>query len=161
MNPINISNMFHTFSYLKSSEEIISKSVQKVTDVHKKIEERRIRIKALRTEYKITDAVYIDLLEQARDAMKRNDNRMSYSVSNAIHDKRSSAGGLQESDTITVGAGVVNNLLTESDHIKSEEAQVKKLQLIIRNLKDEEREWSDGRKIGYHLGESELEYLNF
>lgn len=161
MQAERIDGMFH-FHYIKSSVEIIGAMTQKITALKTKVEERRTRVRNLREEYKITDAIYIDLLEQAREALKRNDNnRMSYSVSNAIASKADASNSKGMAEEFTIGAGVVNNLLTENDFIKAEEGQVAKLELICRNLKDEERDWSGGRKIGWSLSESELKYLGF
>lgn len=151
-----IDGMFH-FSYTKSSGEIREKAAQKVAALRFKIEERKERIKKIRGEYKITDAILIDLLEQAREASRKNDNKMSYSVSNAPSQQQTQG----MSEEIIIGAGTVNNLLTESDFIKGEESQVKRLQLIARNLQDEETEWSNGKPVGHKLNESELEYLGF
>lgn len=157
MQAERIEGLFH-FSFTKSSVEIIGAMHQKVTALKAKIEERKTRIKALREEHKITDAIYIDLLEQAREALKRNDlARMSYSVSAAKNDAK----GSTMNQEFTVGAGVVNNLLTESDFIRAEEGQVSRLELIARNLQDEERDWSGGRKLGWSLSEAELKYLGF
>ncbi len=81
--------------------------------------------------------------------------RMSYSVSNSV---RSANGGMSE-ETITIGAGIVNSLLTEGDFIAGEKAQVKKLSTIIRNLKDLPDE--HGAVRGHRLSFEELEFLKF
>lgn len=155
----DIEYMFHHIKYTKSSDEIRERMKEKVVALKAKIQERKGRIAKIREEFKISDKIYIDLLEQAREAQKKGQNRMSYSISNS----RSSddGGGLQESDELVIGAGTVNALLTESDFIKSETAEAKKLELISRNIKDEETDWSGGRKLGHTLSEAELEYLGF
>lgn len=146
--------MFH-FRYVKSSDEIIAKMRTKVTALRNKVEERKVRIKNLRTEYKITDAIYASLLEQAREAQKKNDMaKMSYTVKNDTPTK-----GMQENDELVIGAGVVNHLLTEQDFVKSEEAQADRLDLICRNLRDTKNE--KGELVGHELGEAELTYLGF
>jgi hypothetical protein len=154
MLPQRIENMFH-FRYLKSSEEIITKMKTKVLALRNKIEDRKVRIKNLRTEYKITDAVYANLLEQARDAQKRNEAaKMSYVVKNDTPTR-----GMQEGEDLIIGAGVVNHLLTEQDFVKNEEAQADRLELICRNLRDTKNERGD--IVGHELGEAELTYLGF
>ena len=157
MQAQRINHMFR-FHYTKSSGEIVEKMKLKIASLQEKIEERKGRIKKIRDEFGITDAVYIDLLEQARDALKKNDTRMSYIIPSAKNDARTLA---QDGETTTIGAGTVNSLLTETDFIREEESQVRKLDLIARNLKDEERDWSQGRKVGWALDEEELKYLGF
>lgn len=147
-------NMFN-FGYRKSSAEINEKLVLKVTQLRKKIVERIERVKRLKEEHKITNEIYINLLEQARDAQKKGDNKMSYSISNA---QLPSRGGIKEED-FTIGAGVVMNLLTENDSIRNEEAQVTRFELIVRNLRDLPDE--DGKAQGHRLSEEELVYLGF
>lgn len=158
MQPRNITSMLN-FSYRKSAVEIKAKAKDKVAALKDKIEERKGRVRRLREEFKITDAVYINLLEQAREAAKRGENRMSYSVS--LGNQTQAQQGLQEGDSITVGAGTVNALLTENDFIKSEEREAKRLELIVRNLEDLPTDWSNGVAIGHDLSEADLEYLGF
>lgn len=154
MQAHTIHNMFN-FHFRKSSDVITEKMRNKATQLRAKIEERKVRVQRLREEYKITDAVLIDLLEQAREAARKGDvAKMSYSVSNSQHSPK----GMQD-DNFTIGAGVVNNLLTEGDFIKSEEAAVRKLELIARNLQDDEDE--NGKKVGHVLRQEEAEYLGF
>lgn len=160
MKAQNNSDMFH-FRYEKSSEEIITKMRLKISDVQAKVEERQRRIKNLREEYKITDAIYIDLLEQAREAAKKNDiHKMSYSISNASVASRGSNGTVDTE--FTIGAGVVNNLLTEQDFVKAEQGDVVRMELIIRNLKDlPYNNTEDASPRGHGLSEGELKYLGF
>lgn len=146
-----IDSMFN-FTFEKSSTEIIEKSKAKVVAIKAKIEERGKRITATRTEYKITDAVLIDLLQQARAAQGRH--VMSYTSNASVK----SGNGLTE-ETVTVGAGVVNMLLTEQDFIDGEKAQVSKLEVIIRNLADLPD--AQGRVRGHKLSFGELTFLGF
>lgn len=162
MQAHRIDSMFR-FNYIKSSAEIIAKMTIKVDQLKGKISERKKRIHGLREEYKITDAIYIELLEQAREAQKSsNMNKMSYSVSNS----QTKGNGLQEGDFV-IGAGVVNHLLTENDFAKNEEAQVERMELIIRNLKDlpVDKHGNDDpynqTLRGHHLSEEELKFLGF
>jgi hypothetical protein len=147
----NISHMF-SFAFEKSTTEIIGACRQKESALRTKIEEREGRVSRVRAEYKITDSVLIDLLSQARAASKRNDALMNYS---------SSVPGQNESGEpvqVTVGAGVVNMLLTERDFIDGEKAQADKLSVIARNLRD----YTDERGIvrtSHRLGYDELRFL--
>lgn len=152
-----IDGMFHSFNYIKSSAEIVRKMSDKIDALEAKVKERKQRVASIREDNHITDAVYIDLLEQARDALKKNDGRQFYSVTNAIS-KGDSRGVVQEEE-VRIGAGVVNFLFTETDFIKNEEAQALRLKLICRNLVDLPTE--EGVLKGHTLSEEELKYLEF
>lgn len=160
----DIGHLFR-FTYSKSSTEIVDKMKAKVIALRQKINERMERVAKVRAEYKITDAVLVDLLQQARAAARRDadmGNKMSYSTKRDPGHAEIGAGNEgEDGEDLVIGAGVVNGLLTENDFIERETSQVAKLALIIRNLKDEERDWSDGRKVGWSLNEDELTYLGF
>ncbi len=153
----DLSHLFSRFQYTKPSTEIVEKMKAKMLALRQKIAERTERVAKVRAEYKITDAVLVDLLQQARAASRRDIDlgRMSYS-SKQKHDDSTGT----EEDLI-IGAGVVNGLLTENDFIEGETSQASRLELIIRNLKDAERQWSGGRAVGWELSEDELRYLGF
>lgn len=150
-----IDNMFN-FTFEKSAGEIITAAKNKAADVRNKIEERSVRIQKMRTEYKVTDAVLIDIQNQMRAQHKRGEDRMSY-TSNA----QTSAGGVQEE--VTIGAGVINFLLTEQDHMDGEKAQVERLDMIIRNLRDITAYTANGTSYvtKFKVGYEELKYLGF
>lgn len=63
-----IDHMFN-FRFEKSAQVIREKAKDKITALRAKIEEREVRIKRIREEYKITDAALIDVLEQAQASM--------------------------------------------------------------------------------------------
>lgn len=151
----NIDRMFH-FTFEKSADEVITAAKKKVGEVRAKIEERGVRIQKMRAEHKVTDAVLNDVLNQMRAQQKRGVESMSY-TSNA----QTSGGGVQEE--VTIGAGVINFLLTEQDHIDGERAQVERLDTIIRNLRDVEKVTSTGAKYveKFKLSYEELKYLGF
>ncbi len=153
MQAVGIDHMFR-FTYEKSSEEIKEKALAKIKVLQAKVEERKIRVKKTRDEYKVTDEVMSNILMQMRQAS--NNERASYTVSNT---SRPSSGGGTISEEIVVPAGVINNILTEQDYIKSETDQVDKLNLVYRNLKDLKGE--DGNPRGHKLNEQELIYLGF
>lgn len=145
------------FTFEKTSDEIIAASKKKVVDVRNKIEERGVRIKKMREEHKVTDAVLIDIQNQMRAQQKRGEqNQMSY-TSNV----QASAGGVQEE--VTIGAGVINFLSTEQDHLDGEKVQVERLDTIIRNLRDVTGYTANGTSyvVRPKLNYEELKYLGF
>lgn len=150
-----IDSMFN-FTFEKTSEEIVTASTKKAKDIRNKIEERGIRIKKMRDEHKVTDAVLLDIQNQMRAQQKRGVETMSY-TSNA----QSSGGGVQEE--VTIGAGVINFLLTEQDHIDGEKSQVERLDTIIRNLRPVTGYAPDGSTytVRPKLSYEELKYLGF
>lgn len=157
MLPQNIVHMLN-FTYEKSSEEIVRACTKKIEALLAKVREREERIANLRKEYGINDAALIQLLTQARK-QQGNNAGMTYSFSNGIPSPRDRDGGKMTEETITIGAGVVNNLLTENDFIESEKSQADKLAIIVRNLKDLPND--NGDKRGHRLSYDELVYLGF
>lgn len=141
------------FTYEKSSDAIKEKAKLKITALKLKIEERQKRVQKIRSEYQVTAEVWSNILEQMHN--KANANVQSYSVSNNMK----APGNGKMSEEIVVPAGVVNNILTENNYINSENDQVTKLELIVRNLWDLKGE--DGRERGHTLNENELTYLGF
>ncbi len=155
-------NMEHAFRfhYVKSSADIKAKMQDKITALKTKITEREKRIQDARAEYGITDDVLIKLYEQARKQAKSEDQglgKMSYSVSNVI---RKTDGNMTE-ELFTIGAGVVNMLLTEGDFLESERSSIKRLELIIRNLQDLPSHHAPYAIEGHELTEAELSWLGF
>lgn len=147
------------FKYTKPASEIVEKAKTKAAQIRAKIEERQGRIAALRAEYEIDDAALVQLLQAARKQQRSHDKMSySYSQSNARVD-----GGKQMEEK-TIGAGVVNNLLTENDFIEAEKEQVKTLDLMIRNLKPIPRFSFNGTTLPeeeFTLTSEELVYLGF
>ncbi len=152
--------MFESFTYEKSSVEIKEKAKVKIATLEDKIKEREARVTRIRTEYEITDQALVDIMTQARSAQQRDKMSFSYKTTH-----NATAQGPEER---TIGAGTINNLLTENDFIEAERKQVKRLQLIVRNLKDlpdqNVRVVTPGETRplrGPTLREDELEYLGF
>lgn len=142
------------FTYQKSAAEIIEKMRTKIDKVKDKIEERQRRLADLRREHAIDDAALIQLLTAAR----KNVNAQSYSYTSNVS---ATSRGMEER---TIGAGVVNNLLTENDFIESERDAVKRMEMIVRNLKPIPHYASSGTPLPeqeFELGQEELEYLGF
>jgi len=148
----NVSQMFN-FTYEKSSKDIVEAAKKKVTKIRAKIEERETRIKKVRAEFSITDAVWADILQQTRK--QANNNNAMYTYSNA----QATVAGHVTEDTVTIGAGTVNNLISEYDFIDGEKSQARKLELVIRNLQDLPD--GHGNVRGHKLDNEELEFLGF
>ena len=154
---IRIESLFGGLSFTKTAEEIRRAAALKLGQVTCKIDERKKRISQLRKEYNINDADLIQLLTEARRDLEARTSRMSYSISNS---GGGTAGGTDEK---IIGAGVVSNILTESDQIEAEKDQVKHLGLIVRNLKPIPR-FCDGTGAAlpeeeFHVSKADLEYL--
>lgn len=122
------------FSYQKSVDEVKSACQDKLIKLSAKIKERGERVKALRDLHGIDDSALIQLLTAARRA--QNANHYTFTASIAMSTNYGSKGTNQtEMVEKTVGAGVVQNLLTEQDAIEQETDSMRKLNLIIRNLR--------------------------
>lgn len=151
----SIDNMFN-FTFEKTADEIVAAAKKKTGEIRNKIEERGVRIQKMRMEHKVTDAVLIDIQNQMRAQAKRGVESMTY-TSNT----QTSAGSVQEE--VTIGAGVINFLLTEQDHMDGEKAQVERLDTIVRNLRDVTAYTAGGTPyvVKPKLGYAELKYLGF
>lgn len=150
-----IDNLFN-FTFEKPAAEIVEHAKRKAAAIRQKIEEREVRIKRVREEYKISDSMLVDIMAQAREQMQRGAAALIYNT------KARSDDGMREED-VTIGAGVVNLLLTERDHIEGERSQVDRLDMIARNLKDLLRFAPDGKPYsqGHELDTAELKFLGF
>lgn len=144
------------FSFEKTAEEIKVRANEKITALNAKIEERQRRIATLRSEHSIDDAALVQLLTAAR--------RQAHATSYSYSSSNASVGGSKMEER-TIGAGVVNNLLTESDFIEADRANVKQLGAIVRNLRPLERSTTTtGAKYqdnAFRLTYEELEFLGF
>ncbi len=163
MHPTNTSHLFSHIQYEKSSDAMKEKIALKLVALRAKVEERTMRIAKLREEYKISDAMLIDLLMQARKAQSRNEARMSYHVSSMASGAENAPANNEK--IVEIGAGTVNNLLTEHDFIESERTQIRDLELMHRNLADlpDERLVVNGQLVyrGHMLSAEALQYLGF
>ena len=165
MQAESIERMFD-FRFEKPSAAIVEKATQKVKKLQAKIEERQARVAKIRAEYDINDGAFIDILTQAR---QQSQDKMSFtyrpsSLGNGVSVSVSGSPMVER----TIGAGTVNNLLTENDFIEAEKKQVQRLDLLIRNLVDvpDERIQSltagtERPLRGHTLSYKELEYLGF
>jgi hypothetical protein len=156
MKAQNIDHLFNNLTFQKNTAEIIAAAKGKITQLNSKIEERTNRIRTLRETYQISDSAFVDILSQMRENEKRHNFVQNYSTSTTDRS------GVQRE--ITVGAGVVNNLLTETDFIANERQQVERLTFIVSNLRDVQcfTANSGATYVAPHtLTFGELEYLGF
>lgn len=148
-------HMFSGLKFSKTSAEIRAKAKDKADFFIKKIAEREQRVTRIRTEFGITDQDMIDLLSQAARESISNKvmTSMTYSVSG------------QQGEVKIIGAGVVQNLLTEQTLIEEEKVTVQHLLRICRNLDPVTRYTGDtGARYKvdqFDLSDDELEFLGF
>jgi hypothetical protein len=157
--------MFRGLSFTKSATDIIVAATKKVTTLKAKITEREQRIVDLRKEYDIDDSALIQLLTESRKRDASMSAAMTYSFSKSLSNSEiGSSHSAPKAEERIVGAGVVNNLLTENDFIENEKEQVKSLELIARNLKAIPRFSTTGIALPdeeFKLTQDELTYLGF
>lgn len=157
MHAANIDHSFRNFSFRKTADEIKEKAKLKITQIGAKIEERQKRIADLRKEYAIDDAALVQLLQAARK--QQNAMQFTYSTSNVA-----AGGGNSKMEEKVIGAGVVNNLMTENDFIEGERDQLETLSLIVRNLFPIVKHSADGTALpdgGFEMTQDDLRYLGF
>lgn len=159
----HISVYLQYLTYYKTADEIKEACSKKVKFLKTKIEERQARIASLRKEYDIDDAALISLLTDAR-RNQQNSDRMSftYMANSSTHEVSASASNKKEERSI--GAGVVNNLLTENDFIQTEKEAAQRLELIQRNLFPVPTYSENGTRLpdqGFQVTEADLEYFGF
>jgi hypothetical protein len=180
-----------SLTYQKTFDEIRAKAAEKILKVQaetdakvqkltEKIQVRLKRIMEVRRQYDIDDVAMADLFRQARQRDRRDlsNATLSYVASVAVN-AGAAYGSLHSTEQKTVGIGVVENLLTESDQIDVEKreiesvkvqakGEIESLEFIVRNLRpitvvhehvtwalaQEERNWAD-------LSEHQLKYLGF
>ena len=146
------------FAYSKSYLEIREAATHKITALEAKVAEREARIVRIRKEFDITDTDMIQLLSQAaQDAVSnmRSTATMSYSI----------GGGTNGGEVRIVGAGVVQNILTERQLVEQEKDDGVRLKLILRNLLPLTRysaTTGEAYQIEYFdLSEADLTFLGF
>lgn len=126
-------HLFGSLVFEKRTDEILPKVESKLANLRTKIAERQGRVARLRSEYAIDDAALSDLLMQARQAQRRNEAVLNYTYNPATEGPDAPANHVPER---SIGAGVINNLLTEQDFIDGDREAVRRLELIGRNLRD-------------------------
>ena len=149
-------SILSNLTFTKTSEEIRSAVASKLVRIRAKITERELRITNLRASYEITDADMIQLLsQQARDN--------SNAFSNAPIAMSTYSVGAGDQARI-VGAGVVQNLVTEQSLIEQEREQIERLEMIHRNLRPISRVSATGTAFtvdAFEISHSDLEFLGF
>ena len=155
-------HLFGHFTYEKTTDEIGSAMQKKVESLKAKIVEREGRIAKIRAEYEISDQDMIQLLTQEAQHNIQNNVRgakMSYTLTTA-----SPGAEVGANDERIIGAGVVQNLLTERSLIEDEQASVKQMERIVRNLKPLQKITENGTTYElnqFELSDAELEFLGF
>jgi hypothetical protein len=158
-----VDDMFRGVQYNKfTSGQIREAMNRKVEAVRAKIEERRGRIDKITRENEITPEALSDLIVQySQDQRRGGGAKMSYSIPNS-----NTSSGNRTKETV-VPAGVIANLVTEKELVTSETAEVKRLDLILRNLKDDQPFVDEktgelrSRAVIHTLDDAEIEYLGF
>lgn len=136
----------------KTSPELREAMQKKVNELRGYISDRDQRIRKIREEFQIDAERLAQLLLQFQ---KNNTGFVSYNAQGS--DGRS----------VVVPAGVIANLIQEQQMIDSEREQIRKLELILRNLRDTEpyAEPRTGevrtRPCLHQLTDNELEFLGF
>lgn len=147
----SMSHMFGRFQFEKTIDEIKAAMLTKIEFLTAKISERKARIAAIRREFDISDEALIQVLSQAVDAGKASSN-MSYTLPTT------------DGSTKLIGAGVVQNILTENHHIEQEKEICDKMRSILRNLRPVVHHTSDGgswKQTSWTLTDDEIEFLGF
>ena len=146
------SRLFSRVTYdQKTSAEIRTAMTAKVATLRSNIEARQQRMLRLRNEYDIDAERLAVLVMQFREA----DDRVSYEAQS-----RSEGQPL-------IPAGVISNLVREREMIDSEEDQIAKLELVLRNLCETEQFTVEAtgevktRPCVHELSDFELEFLGF
>jgi hypothetical protein len=147
--------MFRGIVYNKFTSSVVRAALTaKVKAVQDKIEERHRRVEKIIADNEITPEAMNELiLQYMQDQQRGNRNKMSYSTAT-----------LRIGTEKVVPAGVVANLATEKELISNETAEVRRMALILRNLKDTQPHVDDeGRLVErptvHTLDDTDIEYL--
>jgi hypothetical protein len=153
--------MFHNVTYNQfTSPQLREAMIKKVAAVRAKIEERQGRIKKIQADNGITSEMATDLVLQYMQDQQRGVQKMSYSNS-------AQPVGAKTPQEVIIPAGVIANIVTEKSLIETENMEAKRLDLIIRNLKDEvfynhpDTGLVCKRQAIHTLSDADIEYLGF
>ncbi|AGC46315.1 hypothetical protein MYSTI_05027 [Myxococcus stipitatus DSM 14675] len=149
------SGMFDSVRYnTKTTPELRVAMQKKVKELMGRIDEREARMRRIREEYQI-DAERLATLVMQFQKQSRGSEMQSYQ----------SQGGA--SGAALIPAGVIANIIREREMVDSERAQIRKVELVLRNLSDTEL-YNDpktgevkSRQPLHQLTDDELEYLGF
>lgn len=134
----------------KTSEEVRVAMARKLAEVRALSATREVRIMKLREEYEI-DA---ELLAQLVMQFHRNKDEHVTNYNN-------------QPGKAIIPAGVIANIIREQEMIDNERKQVRKMELVLRNLRDTELYHTEDtgetkeRACIHFLSDAELEYLGF
>lgn len=118
----NISDLFHSVSYQKTMLEIREKAEQKVTALRAKIDERHARIERIRKEAGIDDALELEI-------------GRTYAMALTSNHLRSAPTAMRTGSDRVIGVGTIEALSAERTAIHSEEEAIKRLEMMLRNLR--------------------------
>lgn len=157
-----VETMFRGITYNKfTSCELRAAMMKKTGDVLMKVKEREGRITKLMSENSITSEMATDMVLQYMRDQQEGRQRVMYS--NSV--RRDTPDTTPKE--VNIPAGVISNLVTEKNLIENETMEVKRMTLILRNLKDEEYYFEPrtgerhSRECIHTLTDTEIEYLGF
>ena len=157
----DVETLFRGVTYNQfTSPQLREAMTKKVAAVRVKIEDRQGRIRKIQIDNDITSEMATDLVLQYMQDQQNGRQRMMYS--NSVRQQ-----GSTTPKEINVPAGVIANLVTEKSLIEQETAEVTRLDLIIRNLKDDayythpETGAVGKRQVIHTLSDNDMEYLGF
>jgi len=160
--PRNADSMFRGVHYnTLTTPALREKMENKVLAVLRKIDERILRIKRLREEHGLSEAQMVEVVMRYRNDQAKGKTVPAYSNSSVP-----TQGAVATTEKF-VPAGVLANAATEWDLIESERAEVERMKLILRNLKD--MEWATHPQTGvliermatHSLSDDDMIYLGF
>lgn len=158
-------SMFRGVSYNKFTSVVIKNAMeQKILGLKAKIEDRRGRVARLLAEHRVTSEMLSDMIILYLKDQQEGRARLSYSNSARLPPEGTQA---SQTDVVDVPAGAIANLITEKSLIESEGTEVRRLELIVRNLKETEPAVRTDtgelyqRAMIHTLTDDEIEYLGF
>jgi hypothetical protein len=155
-----------TYNQFTSAELKVAMGVKRKA-ILAKIEERKGRINALKAAHGITSEIMEELLTQYARDQERGQMKMAYTYSNSVGAAPGAGGSKTAQDEVIIPAGVITNITTEKGLIASENDELKHLDLILRNLKDEvyynhpDTGVTSKRMAVHTLTDDEMEYLGY
>jgi len=158
----DVERMFSGVTYNKfTSGQLRTAMAKKIEAVLTKVKEREGRINKLMAENNITSEMATDMVLQYMKDQQEGRQRMMYS--NSVRSQTPDAPPKE----INIPAGVIANLITEKSLIEIEQEEVKRMVIILRNLKDEEYYFEPrtgerhSRECIHTLSDNDMEYLGF
>lgn len=148
------SRMFEGTSYTsKTTEELRTAFAAKIEEVNAHIVERKRRLKRIKEDHALSS----ERLAHLVSTFQRDSNSYMSNYNNQ---------GQEEGEQI-IPAGVIANIVNEYEMIDNEQLQIRRMELVSRNLLDKEPYFNDHtgehgiRSCIHILEDEELEYLGF